>query len=129
MGKYLNLDIRRQDVPQTLPSDSDAVRLGGLGSRGLELSGANVEEGKARRQTLGDSRSINIGLRETVDQVAGQQRSQRREGPVQRQAPAGAAGGEISVSLKDAAGDALLAEVLGEEQATDAGSDDEHGLW
>lgn len=123
---YLDINPRSQQPPQPLSRNPDALRVRHLGRRRLALPGAQVVEGEARGQPGLDAAAVHEGVPESRVQLRRQQLAHRRQRPVQRQAPADAARGEVAVALEDAERDALPREVLREQQAADAGADDEH---
>ncbi|SPQ26253.1 da1fa013-8b84-4bc7-96e5-9c1922336aba [Thermothielavioides terrestris] len=124
----LDIKPRRQYPPQPVPRHADPLRLGRRRGLGPELAGAEVVERECGRTALLDGGTVDVGLGQAADQVLGQQGPQRRERPVQRQPPAKPARGQVGVPLEDAERCAGLAQVLRQQQAADAGADDQDRL-
>jgi hypothetical protein len=95
-----------------------------------------VEEEEIPREALCDSGGIDECFWEAREEVSGEESFKIRERPVDCEAPAGAAVGGVGVALVDGEGEGrrwggggvMLAEGLGEDEARDAGADNE-GVW
>lgn len=95
-----------------------------------------VEEEEIPGEALCDSGGVDECFGEAGEEVGGEEGFKVRERPVDCEAPAGAAVGGVGVALVDAEGEGgglggggvMLAQGLGEDEACDAGADDE-GVW
>lgn len=121
----LDIDSCGEEPPEPAPGHPDALRVGRLGGLELELSGAEVVEGKPRGGALADGLPVHVCLREPLVELGRDERRDGGERPVQREAPADAAGIEVLVALEDEERDAILFQMLGEDEAAYAGAYDE----
>lgn len=97
-----------------------------------------VEEEEVASEAFGDGGVVDEGFGEAGEKVGGQEGFKVGEGPVDCEAPAGAAVGGVGVALVDGEGGwcrwgwgfngVALAEGLCEDESRDAGADDE-GVW
>lgn len=97
-----------------------------------------IEEEEVAGEALVNGGGVDEGLREAGEEGGGEEGLEVGEGPVDGEAPAGAAVGGVGVALVDAewgwcgwgwgVGGVTLAQGLGEDESSDAGADDE-GVW
>lgn len=125
---YLDINARGEDPPQPPPCNPDPLRMRRLRRRSLQLPRAKVVKGKPRALAPRHGPAVHVRLWKPLTKFRGDRGAQGRERPVQRQAPADAAGCQAAVALEDAEGDGVLAEVLGEDEAAYAGADNEDGV-
>ena len=121
----LNIDSCCKESPELTPGHPDALRVRRLGSREFKLPGAQVIEGKPRGGPPVYGFPVHVCLWQPLVELGRDERCDGGERPVQREAPADAAGSEVVVALEDEERDVKLFQVLGEDEAAYAGADDE----